>query len=446
MRAAVTAHATSAAIPICAVRGLRPWALWCAVLVALAATVSCSDSDQSIKTSAGYALAPLDPSDLPTYAVGDSFTYDKPKETWTVVDIHDGLVKWTSSLGAKKTTVFDPILPPIAWTKHDGSGGSERLTNWNRTLFPLKKRQKISFRSIVRRTGKDTPIRYVWKCYSGAPRKVKVKAGEFPAYPVFCRRSDGWTIQSFYAPDVNGPLLITTRKRPARAETRELTAFKKGPGPRIAARKAGSLPKGWALAAVDRVPPAAAPEAGPAIAAAPAPPLAGAAASYKVSGDSRSHTSAAPAPVIPAPRPAEKTSAVARRTGRTRTASPAIPPPRAPRTPRPAKAAPPLPVIAAVPTANATRPAGNGEYGFGVQIGSFQNPDNATRSWPTLQRRYEPLLKGWNHVIERVYLGPSKGRFHRLIAGPVRSRAQAAELCRAIRKRGADCVVRRVKG
>lgn len=446
MRAAVIAHGTSATILMCALRRLRSWALWSAVLVALATVASCSDSGKSIKTSAGYALVPLDSSDLPTYAVGDSFTYDKPKETWTVVDIRGGLVKWTSSLGAKKTTVFDPILPPIASTGKNGSSRSERLTNWNRTLFPLKKRQKISFKSIVRQTGKDAPIRYGWKCYSGAPRKVKVQAGEFPAYPVFCRRSDGWTIQSFYAPDVNGPLLITTRKRPARAATRELTTFKKGPGPRIAASKAGSLPKGWALAAVDHVPPPAAPGTGPAIAVAPAPPIADAAASYKVSGDSRSHSSTAPAPAIAAPRPPEKAHTVARRTGRVRTALPVIPPPRAPRAPRPVKAAPPLPVIAAVPTGNATRPAGKGKYGFGVQIGSFQNPNNATRSWSTLQRRYDPLLKGWNHVIKRVYLGPSKGRFHRLIAGPVRSRAQAAELCRAIRKRGADCVVRRLKG
>lgn len=215
------------------------------------ALASCSSPDKSIKTSAGYPPVKLEATDLPTHAVGDRLTFNNPDETWTIIGIRDDLIKWRSSLNAGKITVFDPVLPPIVWDKADGTGGSERLTGWNKSLFPLKKGGKIAFKSLAQFNGKAALIAYTWKCYSGGPRKVNIQAGDFPAYPIFCRRSDGLTRQSFYAPEVNGPLLITTRKRPAPAVTRELVDFEPGPGPRIAATGFGDLPKGWALAAVD---------------------------------------------------------------------------------------------------------------------------------------------------------------------------------------------------
>ena len=57
----------------------------------------------------------LPPAELPTYAKGDEYVFDNPRETWTVVSIQQGLITWNSSLGHKQTTMFDPLLPPVQW-------------------------------------------------------------------------------------------------------------------------------------------------------------------------------------------------------------------------------------------------------------------------------------------------------------------------------------------
>jgi len=484
----------------------------------------CTDSNKSIKTSAGYPPVTLKPSDLPTHAVGDRLTFDNPEETWTIVAIRDGLINWRSSLKAEKITVFDPVLPPIIWNKADGTEGSERLTAWDKSLFPLKKHQKITFKSKLRHKGTSTHIAYTWKCYSGGPRKVNVKAGEFPAYPVFCRRSDGRTRQSFYSPDVNGPLLITTRKRPAPAVTRELVEFEPGPGPRIAATGFGDLPKGWALAAVDGTARARVGRQTPAQLAAAADRKKSKTAASRVSSGSRSVTSpiSSPPPTIPAsPKILPPKSAVARSSVQEALSTVAIGAPQSPiistskvaQSPRPnvtrstshpaanagkraqvakssrpalpsikppnsvfgRRSSPPPPVIAlptptrksnkaksavrrAAPSANTTNRSADrvpreprrtvtrsSGAAFGVQLGSYAKRELAIDGWKVLQRRYDPLLKNWGHLVKHVDLGSSKGEFYRLIAGPTQSRASAAALCTAIKARRKSCLVRSLK-
>ena len=217
----------------------------------LAILSACSNDDALIKTTAGYPPVEMQPSDLPSFAIGDSFTFDNPDETWTVSGIQDGLVIWRSSLGGSRKTVFAPFVPPIEWTAKGNAAGEERLTGWGDGLFPLKGGKKTEFRTRARMNGQADATPFEWKCYSGNPRKVTVKAGAYAAYPLFCRRNDGLTMQSFYAPEVNAPLMITQRKRPAPAETRELVGFKLATGPRIGAAPAHGLPKGVAVAAVE---------------------------------------------------------------------------------------------------------------------------------------------------------------------------------------------------
>lgn len=82
---------------------------------------------------------------------------------------------------------------------------------------------------------------------------------------------------------------------------------------------------------------------------------------------------------------------------------------------------------------------------FGVQLGSFRKPELAKDDWKRLKRRLGPLLKNWGHVVKHVNLGPSKGIFYRLMAGPTTSRTNAAALCAALKARGAACLVRTLR-
>jgi SPOR domain len=448
----------------------------------LVALYACAPEDELIKTSAGFPPVDIPVSAPPRYAVGDSFTYDNPGETWTVAVIEDGLVTWRSSLGTTRKTVFDPFVPPVEWTAR-GGGGTERLTKWGEGLFPLAGGKKITFDSSQQSgTGPATP--YEWKCYSGKPRKVTVPAGAFAAYPVFCRRSDGLTEQSFYAPEVNAMLQVTKRKRPAPASTRELVEFKLAPGPRIAAKASPGLPEGWTLAAVQRPAPAPDGETPVAVASAPDIPVTPNPDAVQIpegramppSSAQEVSPPAAPAVVLPAAPPV----ATPKAQGSDVAAGPSIPAP--PSLAPPVIAPPPsiapavtdvprpnptgpssvpsstasrLPTIAPPPAAISTiappTPEQNGDRadkpaGFGVQLASFAQKAKARDAWPHFRRTLRPLLDDAPHLVRRVNLGPSKGVFHRLIAGPFDTREQARTLCRAIRDRGESCLVKRVSG
>lgn len=455
----------------------------------LAILSACSNDDALIKTTAGYPPVEMQPSDLPSFAIGDSFTFDNPDETWTVSGIQDGLVIWRSSLGGSRKTVFAPFVPPIEWTAKGNAAGEERLTGWGDGLFPLKGGKKTEFRTRARMNGEAVATPFEWKCYSGNPRKVTVKAGAYAAYPLFCRRNDGLTAQSFYAPEVNAPLMITQRKRPAPAETRELVGFKLATGPRIAATAAHGLPKGMALAAVEpaaRPPqpagtaiadaggapiapssaPSSTPSSTPASTPAPAPasaspPAAAPAPLPQIAQTAAPHPPAVPAqPVpktvtpMPTPPPAIASASkprapavAARPAAPVSSAAPTIAPP--PRIGPPAAATPP--VIALAPQAAAPKPADKVEplaasgptlsAGFGAQIASYQDPTNVERGWVSLRQRHGPLLDSVGHVVRPVDLGGSKGIYHRLLAGPFPARTAAEQLCRSIRSRGAACIV-----
>jgi hypothetical protein len=318
--------------------------------------------------------------------------------------------------------VFEPFMPPIEWTAADRTTGEEQLVAWGNGLFPLKAGLKTEFRTRAHQRGNGAATPHEWKCYSGHPRKVTVEAGAYSAYPVFCRRNDGLTIQSFYAPEVNASLMTTRRKRPDAAHKRELVAFELAKGPRIAATAVHGLPKGVALAAVEQ---SARPPQPPTTALAAAQPPA---ASPQIAQPQIAQA--------PAPHPAPTAAA---------------PPTTAPRpTPQPAGTPPPA---AAAPTTVALAPAASpkpkAEHrpaagGYGVQIASYRDADNVEPGWATLRQRHKPLLNGVGHVVVPVDLGSNKGIYHRLIAGPFPARAAAEELCRSIRGRGASCLVQPV--
>lgn len=80
-------------------------------------------------------------------------------------------------------------------------------------------------------------------------------------------------------------------------------------------------------------------------------------------------------------------------------------------------------------------PAGLRNGAWRVQLGAFSSPDRAEAQWKTLAARIGALAP-LSHEGEKA------GALTRLQAGPLASRAEAEKLCAAVRKGGADCIVR----
>lgn len=112
-------------------------------------------------------------------------------------------------------------------------------------------------------------------------------------------------------------------------------------------------------------------------------------------------------------------------------ASPPPPPAAAPVKPAPGAAATPPPKMAA---------AGAGR-GWRVQIAAFRSEAAVRRSWADFSRRHRDLFSGLELSIARVDLGPGKGVYYRMRAGPLADAAAAAAMCRRLKQRKLGCFI-----
>ena len=378
------------------------------ILLVMALSACSSPPSEPAKHERTEALpTQLPPAELPTYAKGDRYIYDNPREEWTIAGVQEGLVTWESSLGETRVTVFDPLLPPIAWKKGDESEGSRQILEWSGGLFPLKAGNKLTFKSAVQVKGESGHALFVWNCYAGNPRLVQVPAGPFAAVPVYCRRSDGHKLHTYYAPALNNAVSLVVTTPEGRETTRNLLAFEPGSGGRVTAPRVESLPGGWSAAAIANWSQdvAGLPRVRPERVASANPPVGLAAPSDRSrSADEVQNGEAAPQRTMLAMHPPT-----------------VVVPPAAP------KAEP-----------AATRPAASERYG--AHIGSFSTRDGAERAWPIYDRKSAALGKTTSHAVHAIDLGSPKGIMYRLLAGPA-SKAEARKLCDALKAEGAYCHV-----
>lgn len=355
----------------------------------------------------------LPAAEIPTYAKGDRYIYDNPQEVWTVVGLQDGLVTWESSLGETRTTMFDPLLPPVKWRKADSSGGSRQILEWSGGLFPLKAGNKLTYKDAVQVEGDTGHALFVWNCYAGNPRRLHVPAGDFATVPVFCRRSDGHKLQTFYAPALYNAASLVLTSPDGKETTRNLISFEPGKGARIAGPRTESLPGGWSAAAIadwttdiaglPRVRPEQVAEANPPVG------LAG--------PTDRSRN----ADEVPREAPAPQRTMLAF---------------HAPAIKIPALSAPtPVPVTAALPSKRDDAPR------YGAHIGSFSTEKGAERAWGLLGKKSGTLRQTAEHAVVEIDLGAPKGVMYRLLAGPSASKADTERLCEAIKAEGSYCRV-----
>ncbi len=74
-----------------------------------------------------------------------------------------------------------------------------------------------------------------------------------------------------------------------------------------------------------------------------------------------------------------------------------------------------------------------------VHLASYRSRKRAERGWVQLRRAHREVLDNLESEITKVDLGPRKGIFYRLKAGPVADKAAAAEVCRKLKSRRQYC-------
>lgn len=169
------------------------------------------------------------------YMVGDSFTFDNPVLTWTVVSVEGDRVYWRSDQGDEQVTGHDPLMPTLEW-KNPGSGGGRRIiTDIKGTLFPLTEPGNMTFTSNIEywsiTDGETTPPQkweYNWSCSVAGQEAVEVSAGKFDTYKVICGRYKPTELEFYYSPDI-GHYVVMRIDDPASGSTitRNLVSFRR---------------------------------------------------------------------------------------------------------------------------------------------------------------------------------------------------------------------------
>jgi hypothetical protein len=112
-----------------------------------------------------------------------------------------------------------------------------------------------------------------------------------------------------------------------------------------------------------------------------------------------------------------------------------------------ATASPPARTTVGAPVALTASPSGEVAGAAGhesgvrpaVHLASYRSRKDAGRGWRELRGTYQQLLDGLTAEITQVDLGPDRGLYFRLNAGPMDSKAAAVDLCRKLKRRHQYC-------
>ena len=116
---------------------------------------------------------------------------------------------------------------------------------------------------------------------------------------------------------------------------------------------------------------------------------------------------------------------------------------------RPAPAPTPTPTTSAEPGSGqsagelepaagpATEDAAEGWY---LRLAAYRSEAAAERGWGVLIDRHPAVLKPLQHRLQAIDLGAERGRFLRLLAGPVADQQTATRRCRSIIAADGDCI------
>ncbi len=179
-----------------------------------------------------------------------------------------------------------------------------------------------------------------------------------------------------------------------------------------------------------------------------APGLTGVAPETMPAPVARPATSAAEAARTPAPAPAKISAkelvppAIEPPAGTAKTKQPAaaVPAARPPAGPAgESTAAKPRAPSAKAPSAGRRSAALTRSYR--IQLASYRSEASVKRRWAELRRKNGDLLGGLRLFIDRADLGPTKGVYYRMQAGPLANSTAALALCARIKRRNMGCLV-----
>ncbi len=115
--------------------------------------------------------------------------------------------------------------------------------------------------------------------------------------------------------------------------------------------------------------------------------------------------------------------------------------------PAPTPAPEPLPELAIVPESGsatieeAVEAVGDLSTRWRVQIAALRSEAKALTEWERFKGAHPDLLGDLILEVQRADLGPDKGIFYRLRAGPLADKTAAASLCVQLKVRGLGCLV-----
>ncbi|MEM9810776.1 MAG: SPOR domain-containing protein [Pseudomonadota bacterium] len=97
------------------------------------------------------------------------------------------------------------------------------------------------------------------------------------------------------------------------------------------------------------------------------------------------------------------------------------------------------------PYAASTREPQANQPSVSVHLASYHRRADAEAGWAILARQYAKILNDYAPIVREVDLGP-KGRYVRLLAGPVLDIQDAERLCQDLQADGAYCALANTAG
>ena len=158
---------------------------------------------------------------------GDSFTYDNPNETWSVVEVSSREIVWRSATGGRRVTPYEPGLPAVLWND-DKRVGRRVLKSVSGTLLPPAPGKRIDF--LVEGQSDRPPARWSarWSCEVKDLVDLTLKAGKAKAYPIECRRNGTLETVYYYFEKVGNYVYVESFQSGVK-KARQLTDYKASP-------------------------------------------------------------------------------------------------------------------------------------------------------------------------------------------------------------------------
>jgi len=163
---------------------------------------------------------------LPSYQVGDSYSFGSPAVTWRVVAIDSERVTWRSDRGDEQVTGRNPLLPALEWRSDRLGQGRRLISDRTGSLFPLKVGARTTFKAAVTTDKPPYGWSFEWQCGVLDRQQVTGPTGVLDTYKIGCGRDTMEEMVFFYAPSIGHYVSKTSRSGGA-AVVRHLMAYER---------------------------------------------------------------------------------------------------------------------------------------------------------------------------------------------------------------------------